>query len=271
QAHQRKSKSLFIHPFENPLVMAGQGTIGLEILDEIPDLSTVVVPIGGGGLISGIATAIKNANPKARILGVEAAAAPAVHFSLKKGTIMKTPVVSSLADGIAVKKPGENTFSIIRELVDEVVLVEEEEIAQAIVLLLERSKLLVEGAGAVSLAALLKRKTNMGGGKTICLLSGGNIDVKTISLVVELGLVAGGRYLKLKIELEDIPGSLAKLAAEIAAVKANIYYINHDRRCISLPLGKTGVVLALETRGYEHIREITNHLEGKGYEATVIK
>lgn len=271
QVRQRKSKSLFIHPFENPLVIAGQGTIGLEILDVIPDLSAVVIPVGGGGLIAGIASAIKKTNPNTRIIGVEAAAAPAVHFSLKKGQIMETPVGSSLADGIAVKKPGENTFGIIRELVDEVVLVEEEEIAEAIVLLLERSKLLVEGAGAASLAALLEGKTVMPDGKTICLLSGGNIDVKTISLVVERGLVAGGRYLKLKVELEDIPGSLAKLATEIAMARANIYYINHDRRCIALPLGKTEVVLALETRGVDHIKNILDHLTEKGYEVTVLK
>lgn len=271
QLRQRESKSLFIHPFENPLVIAGQGTIGLEILNEIPDLSAVVVPVGGGGLIAGVATAIKKTNANTRIIGVEAAAAPAVHFSLKKGQIMETPVESSLADGIAVKKPGENTFNIIRDLVDEVILVEEEDIAQAILLLLERSKLLVEGAGAVSLAALLKGKTGKQAGKTICLLSGGNIDVKTISRVVERGLLAGGRYLKLKIELEDIPGSLAKLAAEIAQVKANIFHINHDRRCISLPLGKTEIVLALETRGVEHIKTILDHLEEKGYEVSVLK
>jgi threonine dehydratase len=268
---QKETGSLFIHPFEDPLVMAGQGTIALEVLAEVPDLASIIVPIGGGGLISGIATAIKQTHPKVKVIGVETAAAPAMHFSLKKGAIMETPVGSSLADGIAVKKPGDNTFRIIRELVDEVVLVEEEEIAQAIVLLLERSKLLVEGAGAVSLAALLQEKTEVRGGKTICLLSGGNIDVKTISRVVERGLVAGGRYLKLKVELEDIPGSLAKLAAEIAAVKANIFYINHDRRCISLPLGRTEVVVELETRGYEHIREIAKHLEEKGYEITVTK
>ncbi len=271
QVRHQETGSLFIHPFDDPLVIAGQGTIGLEILADIPDLTAVVVPIGGGGLISGIATAIKENNPRVKIIGVETAAAPAMHFSLKKGSIMETPIVSSLADGIAVKKPGELTFRIIRELVDEVVLVEEEEIAQAIVLLLERSKLLAEGAGAISLAALLHGKADVPGGKTVCLLSGGNIDVRTIAMVVERGLVAGGRYLKLKVELEDIPGSLARLAAEIAAVKANIYYISHDRRCISLPLGETAVILELETRGAEHIKTILEHLEGKGYEVTVMK
>jgi threonine dehydratase len=268
---QEETDSLFIHPFEDPLIMAGQGTIGLEILAEIQDLSTIIVPIGGGGLISGIATAIKETLPKVKVIGVETAAAPAMHFSLKKGVILETPLEFTLADGIAVKRPGENTFRIIRTLVDKVVVVEEEEIAQTIVLLLERSKLLVEGAGAVTLAALLHGKTTFPQGKTVCLLSGGNIDVRTLSMVVERGLVAGGRYLKLKVALEDIPGSLAKLSAEIAVVNANIFYIAHDRRCISLPLGESEVILELETRGFEHIRTILKHLETKGYEVTVMK
>ncbi|MDD2335183.1 MAG: threonine ammonia-lyase [Geobacteraceae bacterium] len=268
---QKELDSLFIHPFEDPLVMAGQGTIGLETLAGIPDLSTIIVPIGGGGLISGIATAIKETHPKVKVIGVETAAAPAMHYSLKKGATMETPIAFSLADGIAVKKPGENTFRIIRKLVDEVVLVEEAEIAQTIVLLLERSKLLVEGAGAVSLAALLHGKTEFPEGKTVCLLSGGNIDVRTLSMVVERGLVAGGRYVKLKVALADIPGSLARLTAEIALVKANIFYITHDRRCISLPLGESEVILELETRGFEHIKTILKHLEEKGYEVTILK
>lgn len=266
-----KAGRLFVHPFEDPLVMAGQGTIGLELLEDLPDLSTVIVPIGGGGLISGIAVAVKEVRPRVRIIGVETAAAPSVHFSLRKGSLMGTPVGFSLADGIAVKHPGEKTFGIIRSLVDEVVLVEEEGIAQSIVLLLEGAKLLVEGAGAVSLAALLHARFACPEGKTVCLLSGGNIDVRTIATVVERGLVAGGRYLKLKVELEDVPGSLARLAGDIAATRANIYYINHDRRSIALPIGKTEVVLEVETRGYEHIREVVDHLEGKGYQVTVLK
>lgn len=264
-------EGLFVHPFDDPLVMAGQGTAGLEILDQLPDVDTVIVPIGGGGLISGIATVIREKRPSARVIGVETSAAPAVHFSLKKGCVMEAPVAASLADGIAVKHPGESTFGIIRSLVDEVVLVEEEEIAQAIVLLLERNKLLVEGAGAVSLAALLYGRTGCRGGRTVCLLSGGNIDVKTIATVAERGLVAGGRYLKLKVELEDVPGSLAGLAAEIAVTNANIYYISHDRRSITLPIGRTEVVIELETRGYGHIREVVDHLEEKGYDVAVLK
>ena len=268
---QQETGALFVHPFDDPLVMAGQGTIGLEVLQELPDLATILVPIGGGGLISGIATAIRESRPNVRIIGVESAAAPSMHYSLKKGEIVETPLAVSLADGIAVKRVGKNTFPIVRELVDEVVLVEEEEIAQAIVALLERTKLLVEGAGAVTLAALLNGKAADISGKTVCLLSGGNIDVKTIAVVVERGLLAAGRYLKLKVELEDVPGSLARLAADIAATRANIYLISHDRRSIALPLGRTEVLLELETRGYEHIQEVIDYLNGQGYEVEVLK
>jgi threonine dehydratase len=263
--------ALFVHPFDDPLVMAGQGTIGLELLAELPDVSTVLVPIGGGGLIAGIATAIKEIRPDVRIIGVEAAAAPSMHFSLAKGKIVEAPLAVSLADGIAVKKVGRQTFPIVQELVDDVVLVEEEEIAQAIVALLERTKLLVEGAGAVTLAALLNRRVENLSGKTVCLLSGGNIDVKTIAVVVERGLLAAGRYLKLKVELEDVPGSLAKLAADVAATRANIYLITHDRRSIDLPLGRTEVLLELETRGYDHIQDVIKFLNKKGYEVEVLK
>ncbi|HEY6873676.1 MAG TPA: threonine ammonia-lyase, partial [Geobacteraceae bacterium] len=268
---EKASGALFVHPFDDPLVMAGQGTIGLEVLEELPDLATILVPIGGGGLIAGIAAAIKETRPQVRIIGVEAAAAPSMHFSLRKGEVVETPLTVSLADGIAVKRVGENTFPIVRELVDEVVLVEEEEIAQAIVALLERTKLLVEGAGAVGLAALLNGKVPVVAGKTVCLLSGGNIDVKTIAVVVERGLLAAGRYLKLKVELEDVPGSLARLAADIAATRANIYLISHDRRSIALQLGRTEVLLELETRGYEHIQEVIDYLCGRGYEVEVLK
>jgi threonine dehydratase len=267
----RESGALFVHPFDEPLVMAGQGTIGLELLGDLPDLANIIIPIGGGGLISGIASAVKETLPRVRIIGVEAAAAPSMHYSLKKGEIVEAPLAFSLADGIAVKRVGWKTFPIVRELVDEVVLVEEEEIAQAIVALLERTKLLVEGAGAVTLAALLNGRVKDLSGKTVCLLSGGNIDVRTISLVVERGLLAAGRYLKLKVQLADIPGSLAQLSADVAATRANIYLISHDRRSIALPLGRTEVSLELETRGYEHIEEVIRYLTGRGYDVEVQK
>lgn len=268
---QKETGALFVHPFDDPLVMAGQGTIGLEILDELPDLATILVPIGGGGLIAGIATAIKQTRPRVRIIGVESAAAPSMHFSLGRGKITEIPLSVTLADGIAVKRVGKNTFPIVRELVDEVVLVEEEEIAQAIVALLERSKLLVEGAGAVTLAALMNGKVEHVTGKTVCLLSGGNIDVKTIAIVVERGLLAAGRYLKLKVELDDVPGSLAKLSTDIAATNANISLITHDRRSKALPIGRAEVLLELETRGFDHIRAVVGYLGERGYEVEVLK
>jgi threonine dehydratase len=263
--------ALFVHPFDDILVMAGQGTIGMELLQELPDLDNIIVPIGGGGLISGIASAVKSTHPHVRVIGVEAAAAPSMHFSMKKERVSKAPLSFSLADGIAVKRVGRKTFPIVRELVDDLVLVEEEEIAQAIVALLERTKLVVEGAGAVTLAALSDGKIGKLSGKTVCILSGGNIDVRTIAIVVERGLLASGRYLKLKVELADIPGSLACLSSDIAETRANIYMISHDRRSISLPVGRTEVLLELETRGYEHIREVIDSLNGKGYDVEVLK
>jgi threonine dehydratase len=260
-----------VHPFDDYLVMAGQGTIGLEILDEMADVANIIVPIGGGGLISGIATAIKETHPHVRIIGVEAKAAPGMYYSVRKGKVLETPLSVSLADGIAVKRVGSRTFPIVQTLVDEIVLVEEEDIALAIVALLERTKLLVEGAGAVPLAALLSGAVKNMTGKTVCLLSGGNIDVKTISVVVERGLVAAGRYLKLKIELDDVPGALAKLATEIAKVRANLSIINHDRRSKSLPIGKTEVLIELETRGYDHIGEVVSYLQETGYQVETIR
>lgn len=270
-AAQKEAGALFVHPFDDPLVMAGQGTIGLEIIEELADVENVLVPIGGGGLISGIATAIKDIKPSVRVIGVQAASAPSALLSVKKGKIVQAPVSSSLADGIAVKKPGKLTFPVIQELVDDIVLVEEEEIAQAIVSLLEKTKVLVEGAGAVALAALLNDKIKGIGGKTVCLLSGGNIDVKTIATVVERGLLAAGRYLRLKIVLEDVPGSLAQLASDIAATNANIFLITHNRRSREVALGKTVVHLELETRGYEHISRVVDYLAGQGYELEVMK
>jgi threonine dehydratase len=229
----------------------------------------VVVPIGGGGLIAGIATALKAARPSVRVVGVQAAAAPSTSLSLLQGEIVQGEVTPGLADGIAVKRPGELTFPVIRELVDEVVLVEEEEIALAIVALLEKAKVLVEGAGAVGLAALLNNRIEAPAGRTVCLLSGGNIDVKTIATVVDRGLLAAGRFLRLTVELGDTPGSLARLTADVAEVNANIHLISHDRRSHRLALGRTEVRLELETRGYDHIERVVEHLRGKGYDVTV--
>lgn len=269
-AAQQKSGALFVHPFDDDLVMAGQGTISLEILEELPDLRTVIIPVGGGGLIAGMAAALRDRAPHVRIIGVESSAAPSMSASFAAGRPVEQPVRVTLADGIAVKLPGSRTVPVICDLVDEIVKVEEEDIALAIVSLLEKTKMLVEGAGAVTLAAVLNHKIPDLEGKTVCLLSGGNIDVKTISQVVERGLIAGGRYLKLVVELEDHPGALARLADSIAATRANIFHITHDRRSKTLAIGRTDVSLELETRGYQHIKEIVQYLEGQGYNLTVV-
>ncbi|HWI41844.1 MAG TPA: pyridoxal-phosphate dependent enzyme, partial [Verrucomicrobiae bacterium] len=206
--------------------------------------------------------------PHVRVIGVEAAGAPSMQVSVAQGGVREVPVRVGLADGIAVKRPGDLTFPLVRDLVDDVVLVEEEEIALAIVGLLERAKLMVEGAGAVTVAALLNRRIPGISGKTVCLLSGGNIDVKTISTVVERGLLAAGRYLRLTVELEDSPGSLARLAADVAAANANIFHITHDRRSMKLSIGRTEVRLELETRGEEHIAQVLAFLTSRGYSVT---
>lgn len=267
---QQKSTALFVHPFDDDLVMAGQGTIALEILEELPDLRNIIVPVGGGGLIAGIAAALHERAPHVRIIGVESVAAPSMSASFAAGKPTEQPVHVTLADGIAVKLPGSRTVPVICSYVDEIVQVEEEDIALAIVSLLEKTKMLVEGAGAVTLAAILNKRIPDLQGKTVCLLSGGNIDVKTISQVVERGLIAGGRYLKLVVELDDHPGALATLADNIAATRANIFHITHDRRSKSLAIGRTDVSLELETRGYEHIEQIVTYLKERGYNLSVV-
>ncbi len=267
---QRNSGALFVHPFDDELVMAGQGTIALEILEELPDVRNLIIPVGGGGLISGMAVATRDKFPDIRIIGVESVAAPSMSASFSAGKPVEKPVSVTLADGIAVKRPGSRTVPVICDYVDEIIRVEEEDIALAIVSLLEKTKMLVEGAGAVTLAAVQNRRIAELEGKTVCLLSGGNIDVKTISQVVERGLIAGGRYLKLTVELDDHPGALATLAENIAATRANIFHITHDRRSKTLAIGRTDVSLELETRGYEHIKDIVSYLEGKGYRLSVM-
>ena len=269
-AAQHVSGALFVHPFDDELVMAGQGTIALEILEELSDVRNIIIPVGGGGLIAGMASALRERAPHVRIIGVESTAAPSMSASFAAGKPTEQPVHVTLADGIAVKLPGARTVPVICALVDEIIQVEEEDIALAIVSLLEKTKMLVEGAGAVTLAAVLNRRVPNLEGKTVCLLSGGNIDVKTIAQVVERGLIAGGRYLKLIVELDDHPGALATLADNIAATRANIFHITHDRRSKSLAIGRTDVSLELETRGYEHIKEIVGYLKSKGYSLTVV-
>ncbi len=267
---EKDLEMLYVPAFDHELIMAGQGTVGLEIMADLADADTLVVPIGGGGLISGVATAAKGIRPDIRIVGVEAASAPAALLSRQAGAITTLAAARSLADGIALKQVGTLTFPVIEALVDEIVTVEEEEIAHAIVGLMEKSKLVVEGAGAVGLAALLYGKPGVASGKTVVILSGGNIDVQTISRVVERGMLAEGRFLMIRIELDDSPGALARLAALVAELGANIFHVSHDRRNTGVPLGQAEVHLELETKGPEHIGEILTGLRDAGYGASVL-
>jgi threonine dehydratase len=261
----------YVHAFDDPAVMAGQGTIGLEILDDCPDVETVVVPIGGGGLIAGIATAIKEKSPAVRVIGVQAEGASSVAQSLEKGEIRELDSVDTIADGIATRRIGEQTFPIIEEGVDEVVTVSDPEIAVAITALLERSKTLIEGGGAVTMAAILAEAFGYEADEAIVpVLSGGNIDLNMLRTVIMRGLVESGRYLRLRTTLADQPGSLEHLLEIIAEQRANIYAIQHDRTSRDIGMTATEVEIDLETRGEDHVDELLTELEANGYEVDVL-
>ncbi|MCO8242438.1 MULTISPECIES: threonine ammonia-lyase [unclassified Haladaptatus] len=261
----------YVHAFDDEKVMAGQGTIGLEIMDDLPEVETVVVPIGGGGLISGIATAIKGRNPDARVIGVQAEGASSVADSLQKGSVQTLDSVDTIADGIATRSVGQRTFDVIDARVDEVVTVSDSEIAVAVSYLLERGKTLVEGAGAVSLAAILGGKFDYADDEVVVpVLSGGNIDMNLLTTVIVRGLVETGRYVKLKTVLKDRPGSLRKLLDVIADAQANIYAIQHDRTSRDIGMNATEVELDLETRGPEHVDNLLDSLRENGFDVEVL-
>jgi threonine dehydratase len=260
----------FVHPFDDPDVIAGQGTIGLELLEQNPYLEVVVVPIGGGGLIAGVATALKEVNPRIKVIGVEPAVIPSMQAAVKAGSRVTLDGAVTIADGLAVKQAGEVTFPIIQKYVDEIVTVDEEEIANAILLLLEREKTVVEGAGATSLAAVINGHVpNVKGRKVAMVLCGGNIDVNLISRIIERGLVKDGRLVRLQVRLPDRPGALARFTAVLAEKRANIIEIYHNRAFITSPsLGETEVEVTLETRGRAHIDELKGTLAERGYIVT---
>ena len=264
---QERENRVFVHAFNDLQVMAGQGTIGLELLEQNPYLEMVICPIGGGGLISGIATALKECNPRIKVIGVQTSAYPSTKAALAAGKVVDIEPKSTIADGIAVKKPGALTFETVKRYVDEVVTVDEEEIANAILLLLEREKTVVEGAGAVPLAALVNGKIPMAKGKRVCLvLSGGNIDMNVISRIIERGLVKEGRLVRLAVNVPDRPGSLARFTTALAEQGANVVEIYHNRAFAKgMALGDVQVECTLETRGREHIDELIATLEKKGY------
>jgi threonine dehydratase len=255
----------FVHPFDDEQVIAGQGTIGLEILKEVPDVEAVIIPVGGGGLISGIATIVKKRRPRVKIIGVQSMHAPSAFYSLKRKKIVEVRVKPTLADGIAVQRIGEITFPMIQTGVDEMVTVNEDEIASAILMLMERKRVVAEGAGAAPLATLLSGRLKIRSKKVVLVISGGNIDVHLLDRIIEKGLAQTGRLVRFTILLRDVPGALAKLTSLIAEHRANILHIIHERAAKDIPIGFSKVILVLETRGSDHIREIKKGLKEKGY------
>ena len=258
----------FVHPFDDPDVILGQATLGLELLEDVPDLDTVLVPVGGGGLISGVAGAVKNARPHARVIGVQAAACAPFPASIAHGepeTV--SPRTTTIADGIAVKRPGETTLALVRRWVDEIVVVDEDETADAMVWLMERSKLVVEGGGAVGVAALLSgRVAPAEHGATAVILSGGNVDAGLLAAIAQRHEATEGRRVRLFTRISDRPGSLASLLTEIARCGGNVVHADHVREAAPLHVRETGVEITLETRGPEHGQVIISELAAAGYD-----
>ena len=256
-----------VHAFDDLAVMAGQGTMGLEILEQVPDVTTIVVPVGGGGMISGVATAVKARRPRARIIGVEAEASPGAVRSLEAGAPTHVEMSDTLADGIAVKQIGDLTYPHLEALVDDVVLVSEEEIIRAIFFLLEREKLVVEGAGAVGVAAILAGKVRLGPGDTaVCVLSGGNIDMNMVSRIIDRGLWEDGRLASLSVVVRDRPGYLNEVTAVVAIEGANVLHIEHTRAFGDIAVGKVGIEMKIESRGRENVAAIVEKIRELGHQ-----
>ncbi|HYA87963.1 MAG TPA: threonine ammonia-lyase [Nitrospirota bacterium] len=261
----QQKDAAFIHAFDDDEVIAGQGTIALEILEELENIDAVFVPVGGGGLVSGIATAVKALSPKTGVIGVQAEAAPAAQLSYQGGKIIEQLPLPTIADGIAVARLGEKTFELINNYVDEICLVSEGAIAKSILLFLERKKLVVEGAGAVTLAALMENRTSFANQRVVLVLSGGNIDFTIIDRIIRKGLVTSNRIGVFEVVLDDIAGSLHAVIDIIASLRANVLDILHDRLAPDLSIGKAKVVFTVEIRGKNHLAKIFDDLENKGY------
>jgi threonine dehydratase len=255
----------FIHPFDDDAVIAGQGTLGLEMLQQRPEIEAVVVPIGGGGLIGGIACAIKERNPKIQIIGVQTARLPSMKAAVAAGKPVTLPAAATVADGIAVRRAGDRTLPLVQKYVDDIVTVDEEEIANAVLLLLEREKTMAEGAGAAAIAALINRKIHMAGKKIGVLVCGGNMDVTLLSRIIERGLVKDGRLVRLRVHLPDYPGALHRLTGILADHRANIVETSYDRAYYGVNLGETAIDITMETRGPDQIAELLSALEVAGY------
>ena len=267
----RKEGSFFLHPFNDPDVIAGQGTIAKEILEDEKGqtIDAVVCPVGGGGLISGIATYLKETNPRIAVIGVQAAACPSMKNSLEAGRPIQLGKASSLADGITIKRAETLNFAIIRKYVDEIVTVDEDQIASAILLLLEMEKIVSEGAGAVALAAILNRKVNLLGKRVLCIISGGNIDVNILDKIITRGLAVAGRVAQLILRIQDLPGSLMAVLEIIKRLQVNILDIKHHRFDSTAPFGYVDVSFTLETKGHAHIEEIKKALRESGYQPQI--
>jgi len=255
----------FIHPFDDPGVIAGQGTVGLELFEQVPELEAVVVPIGGGGLVAGIGVALKARRPGLRVIGVQTELLPSMQAALEAGKPVTLDAAQTLADGIAVKRAGDLTLALAKRVVDEVVTVSEEEIASAILYLLEKEKTVVEGAGAVAVAALMHhRPSGLSGKRVVSVISGGNIDVNLVARVIERGLVKDGRLVRIRVALLDKPGQLARVSSIVATHRANVIEVHHTR-AFATRFGDTTLQLTLETRGPEHVQEILQALRERGY------
>ena len=261
---QKETGATFIHPFDDPMVIAGQGTIGLEIMDDLPDVNTIVVPIGGGGLASGVAAAVKMLHPNVRVVGVQAAGAAGMKASLEAGHVVELDSAKTIADGIAVKHPGELTFALCRQYLDEIVTVDDDEIAQAILFLMERGKMVAEGAGAAPVAAIINRKLDVSG-KVAAVISGGNIDVTMLSRIIEKGLLRAGRVSKLRILMQDRPGQLEQVSRIIGSNGANVMAVHHDRTDVDLDIRDAILEITMETQDRAHAGRIIQALREAGF------
>ncbi len=255
----------FIHAFDDEEIIAGQGTIGIEVAEDLKDIDFILVPVGGGGLISGISIAVNALSPKTKVIGVQTKAAISAYSSFKEKKISSNPPLPTLADGIAVGKIGDRTFDIMNKYVDDIVLVDEDSIAMAILLFLERKKLVVEGAGAVPLAALMENKERFKGKRIVLVVSGGNIDFTLIDRIIHKGLASSGRIGVFEVVVDDIPGSLHRISGVIASHRGNILNVVHERVAADLPIGKTKVIFTVEVRSSEHLGEILSGLALKGF------
>ena len=261
---QKEKGYTFVHPFDDEDVIAGQGTIGLEILDQLENIDAVVVPIGGGGLISGVAFAIKSLKPSIKVYGVQAANAPSMYESVKQKKQITLDTVSTFADGIAVKHPGDLTFEIVNKYVDEIVTVSEDEIAMAILALMEKQKLVSEGAGATAVAAVIANKIPVKGKNVVCVVSGGNIDVNILSRVLTRGLSSSGRNVSMQIALEDKPGQLVLVSTVISKCGGNIINVRYERSDLNMPISSCYLTIGMETRDFAHIKLIEQKLTEAG-------